>query len=63
MTNDSRHEAPQCSSRGSWWCAGFSASWGQIHSESISLELTSEVLVRQGLLTLYLRPVTHQEVG
>lgn len=42
--------------RGSWWQAGFCASWGQIHSESISLELTSELLVRQGLLALHLSP-------
>lgn len=49
--------------RGSWWCAASCALWGQIHSRSISLELTSEMPLRQGLLTAHLSPVTHQDVG
>lgn len=49
--------------RGSLWHAGFCASWAQIHSESFFLELTSEMLMRQGLLALHLSSVTHQEAG
>lgn len=36
--------------RVSWWYVGFRASWGQILSKGVSLDLTLEMLVRHGLL-------------